>query len=106
LLLIPAGIESPVQVLADADAKFWLNLVFSATITTSMATTFFFVATSRLGASQASSFIFMVPFSAAIGSWIFLGEVPQWHTIAGGILGIAAVFILNKRQSPANDQRA
>jgi len=36
-----------------------------------------------------------VPFSAALGSWIFLNEVPQIHSIIGGILGIAAVYILN-----------
>ena len=97
LLLIFAGFDEPVRTLYEADGKFWFNLFFSATITTSLATTFYFVATSRLGASQASSFIFMVPFSAALGSWVFLGEVPQWHTIAGGVLGIAAVYILNKR---------
>jgi drug/metabolite transporter (DMT)-like permease len=85
------------SVLEKADLYFWGNLFFSATITTAMATTFYFVATSRLGASKASSFIFLVPFSAAMGSWIFLGEIPQWHTIVGGLLGIGAVFILNKK---------
>lgn len=96
-LLAFAGIEAPLATLSRADGIFWFNLFFSATITTSLATTFYFVATSRLGASQASSFIFMVPFSAALGSWMFLGEVPQWHTVAGGVLGIGAVYILNKK---------
>ena len=98
LLFLFAGYEEPMKVLKQADAVLWLNFFFSATITTSLATTFYFVATSKLGASKASSFIFMVPFSAALGSWIFLGEIPQWHTVAGGILGIAAVFILNKKE--------
>jgi drug/metabolite transporter (DMT)-like permease len=92
-------ISSPTQITAvldKADTMFWLNLFFSATITTSLATTFYFIATSTLGASKASSFIFMVPFTAAIGSWIFLNEVPQLNTIAGGILGIAAVYVLNR----------
>jgi drug/metabolite transporter (DMT)-like permease len=97
MLAVFAGIDGPIHVISQADEKFWLNLFFSATITTSLATTFYFVATSRLGASRASSFIFMVPFSAALGSWMFLGEVPQWHTMVGGALGIAAVYILNKR---------
>ncbi len=85
------------HILQKGDIYFWGNLFFSATITTAMATTFYFVATSKLGASKASSFIFLVPFTAAIGSWIFLGEVPQWHTVIGGLLGIAAVYILNKK---------
>lgn len=80
-----------------SDSIFWINMVFSAVVTTAFATTFFFVATARLGASKASSFIFLVPFSAALGSWTFLGEIPHWHTVSGGLLGIAAVYLLNKK---------
>ncbi len=96
-LLFTSSIENA-SVLEKADALFWGNLFFSATITTAMATTFYFVATSKLGASKASSFIFLVPFTASMGSWFFLGEVPQTHTIVGGILGIVAVYILNRKQ--------
>jgi drug/metabolite transporter (DMT)-like permease len=98
LIMLMVTLNEPViETIARGDVMFWGNLFFSATITTSLATTFYFMATSKVGASKASSFIFMVPFSAALGSWIFLGEVIQWHTIVGGILGIAAVYILNKR---------
>jgi drug/metabolite transporter (DMT)-like permease len=98
LMFLFAGYEGTRQTFIHADPVFWGNLFFSATITTSLATTFYFVATSRIGASKASSFIFLVPFSAALGSWIFLDEVPQLHTIMGGALGIAAVYILNKKE--------
>jgi drug/metabolite transporter (DMT)-like permease len=91
--------EAIVDTIYKSDFIFWLNLFFSATITTSLATTFYFIATTKIGASKASSFIFMVPLSAAIGSWIFLHEIPQLHTIIGGIIGIAAVYILNKNSS-------
>lgn len=97
LMFAFAGSHSTQTTLEGADLVFWGNLFFSATITTSLATTFYFVATSRVGASKASSFIFLVPFSAALGSWIFLGETIQLHTIIGGLLGIAAVYILNKK---------
>ncbi len=92
-----AGWEGTQAVLAKADVVYWGNLFFSATITTSLATTLYFVATARLGASKASSFIFLVPFSAALGSWIFLDEIPQLHTIFGGLLGIGAVYVLNRK---------
>lgn len=98
LMLLLSGIDSTVTTVTNGDLTFWGNLFFSGTITTSLATTFYFVATSRIGASKASSFIFMVPFSAALGSWMFLGEVIEPHTIIGGILGIAAVYILNKKE--------
>ncbi len=97
LIFLITGWDNNVAVLQKADTYFWGNLIFSATITTSLATTFYFMATAKLGASKASSFIFLVPFSAALGSWVFLGEVPQLHTIAGGLLGIAAVYVLNKK---------
>jgi drug/metabolite transporter (DMT)-like permease len=98
IMLLFAGIGPSIEVSQRSDFKFWANLFFSATITTSLATTFYFVATSKIGASKASSFIFMVPFTAALGSWIFLGEVIQAHTMIGGALGIAAVYILNKKE--------
>ncbi len=99
LMFLLSGWSASSETLSKSDFTFWGNLFFSATITTSLATTFYFVATSKVGASKASSFIFMVPFSAALGSWIFLGEIIQMHTMIGGILGIAAVYILNKKEA-------
>lgn len=97
LMLALTSVSSNRSLYEASDALFWMNMFFSAVVTTAFATTFFFVATARLGAGKASSFIFLVPFSAALGSWIFLMEVPQNHTIIGGLLGIAAVYILNKK---------
>ena len=97
ILLFFSDISHATDVMKTGDFMFWLNLFFSATITTSLATTFYFFATARIGASKASSFIFMVPISAALGSWIFLNEIPKINTIIGGILGIAAVYTLNKK---------
>lgn len=104
LMFLLSGLSSTVATFQRSDGMFWGNLFFSATITTSLATTFYFVATSRIGASKASSFIFMVPFSAALGSWMFLGEVIERHTIIGGLLGIAAVYILNRKDVKVMDQ--
>jgi drug/metabolite transporter (DMT)-like permease len=75
---------------------FWGNLFFSAAIVTSLATTIYFYTTTRLGAEKASSFIFMVPLAAALSSWLLLGEHIQPHTAIGGVLGIAAVYAINR----------
>jgi drug/metabolite transporter (DMT)-like permease len=98
MLVLSIDLPAYEALLAKADVAFWGNMFFSSTITTAGATTFYFVATSKIGAGKASSFIFLVPFSAALGSWIFLNEVPQLHSILGGVLGIAAVYILNMRK--------
>lgn len=97
LIFFITSYAANVSLYESSDTLFWLNMFFSAVITTSFATTFFFVATARLGAGKASSFIFLVPFSAALGSWLFLSEQPQVHTVIGGLLGIAAVYILNRK---------
>ena len=79
------------------DPLFWFNVFFSSAIVTGLATTMFFYTTTRLGAEKASSFIFLVPFAAALSAWAFLGEHIQTHTIIGGALGMAAVYMINKK---------
>ena len=86
------------ETLSIADSYFWWNIVFSATFATSLATTYYFYATTTLGPEKASSFIFLVPVSAAVSSWLFLGEALLSHTIVGGILGIAAVYMINRKK--------
>lgn len=85
------------NIITTSDWIFWSNMFFSAVITTSLATTFYFFATSEIGAEKASSFIFLVPASAVLTSWIALGEVICWNTIVGGCLGVIAVIVINKK---------
>ncbi len=99
LMFVFCDSTTTLSILKNSDLTFWLSLFFSATITTSLATTFYFLATAKIGADKASNYLFMVPLSAAIGSWIILGEIPLWNTLLGGLIGILAVYILNyKRQ--------
>jgi drug/metabolite transporter (DMT)-like permease len=81
------------------DMTFWGNMIFSSCIVTGLATTVYFYATSQLGSEKASSYIFMVPLGAAVSSWLFLGEKILIHTIVGGVLGLLAVYIINKKRS-------
>lgn len=94
--------EALAMTLSNADGLFWANLFFSGVITTSLATTFYFFATSQIGAEKASSFIFLVPASAALSSWLFLHEHIQWNTIVGGALGAFAVYIMNSKSQIRN----
>lgn len=105
IMFAVTGISALENTLAKSDPVFWFNMFFSATITTAIATTFYFVATAKIGASKASSFIFLVPFSAALSSWVFLNETPELDTLAGGMLGIVAVYILNKKEKRARLQQ-
>ncbi len=87
------------NIIVNGDAFFWSVMIYFGTGAAALATSFYFFATTRIGAEKASSFIFLVPFSAALSSFIFLGEIIYIHTIIGGILAMIAVFIINKRKS-------
>jgi drug/metabolite transporter (DMT)-like permease len=80
-----------------SDALFWANLFFSSTIVTALATTIYFYTTTRLDAEKASSFMFLVPLAAAVSSWLFLGERILPHTAVGGMLGMVAVYVMNRK---------
>lgn len=99
LIMIPIVDYSDLkETLLIADKYFWWNIIFSAVLATSLATTYYFYATTTLGPEKASSFIFLVPISAAVSSWLFLNETLQLHTFVGGVLGIAAVYMINRKK--------
>jgi len=79
------------------DYYFWLNMLYFGIINSSIATTTYFYATTKLGAEKASSFIFIVPSAAVFFSWLIMGEPVEMKTIIGGIIGLLAVFIINEK---------
>lgn len=92
-IAIPHGVFD----MASMSTAFWLNILFLSIGATTFATTAYFFAASQLGANKASSFTFLVPTSAVFFSWIFLGEVPTVPTIIGGIMALAAVYVINRK---------
>ena len=88
------------RTLSTGTGLLWFNLFFNSVIVTAIATTVFFYTTTRLGAERASSFLFLVPFAAALSALIFLGEHIEAHTIMGGLTGIVAVYFINRKSFP------
>ena len=78
--------------------SFWLLVLFLGVVATDFATTVFFLSASRLGTGRTSSFLFIVPTSAILLSWLLLGERPDAVTLVGGALSIAAVYLVNAPQ--------
>lgn len=101
ILAIFIDFSSIQRIINSGDTRFWLNMLFNGMLNTGVATTFFFFATSKIGAEKTSSFIYIVPFAAAISSFVAIGEVIQWNTVAGGALGILAVWVINKKSAAA-----
>jgi drug/metabolite transporter (DMT)-like permease len=80
------------------DAIFWINLIFTTVITTGLATTFYFKASTILGANYTSSYIFLVPLVAALSSALILQEIPSFSTLVGGGLLIYSVWLINYKK--------
>lgn len=82
--------------IASQGGIFWTNLVFISLFAGTFSTTVYFMATRKIGSYKASSFSFLVPFSAVILSWFVLGEKPAPSTLLGGALAVSSVYAINR----------
>jgi len=92
------NINNDLLIVFDFDLIFWLNLILLSIGAQVFGTTVYFIATTKLGPSKASSFIFIVPITAPIFSMIFIGEKLEISTIIGGIMTMTAVYLINKEK--------
>ena len=74
---------------------FWSNILFVSVVSSTFATSVYFIGIEKLGTNEVSSFIFLVPFFAISLSVIFLKEQISYSIILGTILTLIAVKILN-----------
>ncbi|MFD1412277.1 DMT family transporter [Oceanobacillus jeddahense] len=51
--------------------------------------------TSKTGASEATSSLYLTPVFAFLIAWVWLDEIPHFFAIAGGIITLTGVFISN-----------
>lgn len=89
------AIDSSAMVSHEYDSKFWVNMLCMSLLSTTFANTVYFVGIEKLGAREVSSFSFLVPFAAIVLSAIFLDETISIAMVAGTILTIVAVKMLN-----------
>ncbi|MFA6189703.1 MAG: DMT family transporter [Sulfuricurvum sp.] len=79
----------------DQGIRFWSALLFLAIMTQTVASTIYFVASGKMGAGNASSFMLLVPVFALLSSYVLLGEIPSISLVVGGAMSIAAVYWIN-----------
>lgn len=60
---------------------------------------------SKVGAAKGSSSIYLTPVMAFIIAWIWLGEIPGWSSILGGVIILAGVMLVNKGTVKKNKTR-
>ena len=85
-------------VVFEQDTVFWLALFYISFFGQTVATTIYYYASGKLGSGSASAFMFIVPLSALLLSWLILGEVPSTALVAGGCISVFAVYLITKRK--------
>ena len=85
-------------VIFDQNAAFWAALVYISFFGQTIATTIYYYASGKLGSGSASAFMFIVPLSALLLSWLILDEVPSVALVAGGCISVFAVYLITKRK--------
>ena len=96
LLSIQISMNEDLLIIFNFDHIFWLNLFMLSVLAMSFGTSIYFLASLRLGAKRSSSYIFLVPLTAMGFAMYLLSEPLLLSTLIGGILGIIAVYLINK----------
>lgn len=93
-LLLPfaGGLVGEVRAAPIADT---LAVVYLGVGPAALAYVTWAVVLSRLPASRASSILFVVPVIAFLVGWVWLGETPTLEDLAGGILAMGGVALVN-----------
>lgn len=95
LIFLPSLFFTNTAPLTNVDYKFWLCMFSVTILSTTFATTIFYKGIKILGITQGGIFVLLVPLGALLFAWIFLGEIPQIHTIIGGLIALAAIYLIN-----------
>jgi len=77
-----------------------LSIVYLGVFPTVIAYLALGYAFARMPASNATSFLYLVPGLAFVVAWIWLGEVPTPLTVIGGVVTLSGVVLVNARSRP------
>ncbi len=97
ICLLP-GLPNGIAQMAVADHQGFAAVVYLGIVPSLIAYGSWAVALSRLPASRASNFLYCIPPVATLIGFFWLGEVPTFLGVIGGVLALGGVVIVNLRQ--------
>lgn len=79
----------------------WVSLAYLGVLSSALAYLFWNNSVEGLGAVKTSYFIYLEPFSTLFSAYLLLGETAAAPVFAGGLLIMAGVYLVNRRDSGA-----
>jgi drug/metabolite transporter (DMT)-like permease len=93
-LLPLAAVSADLPALAAASGRAWISIGYLVVFGSILAFVFLQVGVARIGAARASAFTLLVPLFGVALSIVFLGERPSPLAIAGGVVVLAGLWLI------------
>jgi len=95
--LLPMGLHLPEKIASIPPAQL-VSVVYLGLVPTVIGFLCWSFALSRAPASRISSLLSLQPVGACVIAWFWLGEIPAWLTLVGGVLAIGGVILTTTRK--------
>jgi drug/metabolite transporter (DMT)-like permease len=100
-MFLAPGLPSAFAQFADANGEARFAALYLGTVPSFIAYCGWSVTVSRFPAARAANFLYCIPPTATLMGFFWLGEIPALLGIAGGLLALVGVAVVNLRRAKA-----